>query len=50
MNSNDFASADVMVLGVLAAGMGSESETVGYAMASIEKYGVKGEWFRDLRH
>ena len=50
MNSNDFASADVMVLGVLAAGMGSESETVGYAMSSIEKFGVKGDWFRDLRH
>ena len=50
MNEKDFASADTMVLGVLAAGMGSESETVGYAMASIEKFGVKGEWFRDLRH
>ena len=50
MNEKDFASADAMVLGVLAASMGSESETVGYAMASIEKFGVKGEWFRDLRH
>lgn len=50
MNEKDFASADVMVLGVLAASTGTQSETVGYTMASIEKFGVKGEWFRDLRH
>ena len=50
MDEKDFASADVMVLGVLAASTGTQSETVGYTMASIEKFGVKGEWFRDLRH
>ena len=50
MDSKDFASADVMVLGTLASFMGSEAETVQYAMASIEKFGVQGEWFRDSRH
>ena len=50
MDNKDFASADVMVLGVVAASIGSESETVAYAMGAIEKFGVKGDWFRDLRH
>ena len=50
MNSNDFASADAMVLGVVAASMGAAPEMAGYVMASIEKYGVQGDWFRDLRH
>ena len=50
MDAKDFASADVMVLGVLAAGMGSGRETIAYAMSSIEKFGVKGDWFRDPSH
>ena len=50
MNDKDFASADVMVLGAVAGTFASESSTVAYAMASIEKFGVQGDWFRDLRH
>ena len=50
MNNNNFASADVMVLGVVAASIGSDSDTVAYAMGAIEKFGVKDDWFRDPRH
>ena len=50
MDNKDFASADVMVLGVLAAAFGRDDASVAYAMSSIEKFAVKGDWFRDLRH
>ena len=51
MDEKDFASADVMVLGVLAAGMGvMRDDAVAYVMSSIEKYGAKGDWFRDPNH
>lgn len=50
MDEKDFASADVMVLGVLAAQMGLQNETVAYVMSSIEQYGAKGDWFRDPSH
>ena len=50
MDNKDFASADVMVLGVLAASFGRDDQSVAYAMSSIEKFGVKDDWFRDLRH
>ena len=50
MDNKDFASADVMVLGVLASAFGRDDASVAYATSSIEKFGVKGDWFRDLRH
>ncbi len=50
MENNDFASADRMVLGAVVGLCGSDSTSIGYAMASVEKYGVQGDWFRDLRH
>lgn len=50
MDNKDFASADVMVLGVLAASVGRDDQSVAYAMSSIERFGVKDDWFRDLRH
>lgn len=50
MDNKDFASADVMVLGVVAADFGADGATIGYAMSSIERFGVKGDWFHDLRH
>ena len=50
MDDKDFASADVMVLGAIATMVGQDGTSAGYAMASIEKFGVKGDWFRDLRH
>ena len=50
MDNKDFASADVMVLGVLASAFGRDDASVAYAMSSIEKFGVKDDWFRDLRH
>ena len=50
MDTNDFASADVMVLATIAAEAASGGATTGYLMSSIERFGVKGDWFRDLRH
>jgi len=50
MDNKDFASADVMVLGAIAGVFAAEGSSAGYAMSSIEKFGVQGDWFRDLRH
>jgi len=50
MDTNDFASADVMVLATIAGEAASGGATTGYLMSSIERFGVKGDWFRDLRH
>lgn len=50
MNEKDFASADAMVLGAVAGMFGQDGSSAAYAMASIEKYGVQGDWFRDLRY
>ena len=50
MDSKDFASADVMVLGVLAANMSTDLTNTGYTMGAVERFGVKGEWFRDPDH
>jgi len=39
-----------MVLGVIAGNLGADPSTTSYVMSSVEKFGVKGDWFRDLRH
>lgn len=48
MNDKDFASADVMVLGALLTH--ADEASCGYAMSSVEKYGVKADWFRNSHH
>lgn len=48
MEDKDFASADVMVLGVLVSSMYGLCDAA-LAMKSIERFGVKSSWFRDTR-
>ena len=48
MEDKDFASADVMVLGVLVSSMYGLCDAA-LAMKSIERFGVKPSWFRDTR-
>lgn len=48
MDDKDFASADVMVLGVLVGAMYGTSDAA-LAMKSVERFGVKPSWFRDTR-
>lgn len=46
MDDKDFASAETMVLGVLVAAMYDLADAA-LAMRSIERFGVKPEWFRE---
>lgn len=49
MTDSDFASADVMVLGAVAANMASQDDAA-YAMQAMERFGVRPEWFRNVRY
>jgi len=49
MTDADYASADVMLLGVCAGCM-VESADADYVMKSVEKFGVTPEWFSNVRH
>ena len=49
MTEKDYASADVMVLGLVATCMAGGNEAA-YIMQAIQKFGVKTNWFHSVQH
>ena len=48
--NSDYSICDQSVLGCVACAMGTDADEQKLVMETIEKIGVKPEWFRDLRH